>query len=101
MSGGQHADVGGVTLRYWASLRAAAGVSQERVQAGRLVDLLAAAKARRDPRFGQVLGVCSVLVDEQPVGARDPATVDVFAGSVVDLLPPFAGGAAHVCPPSA
>jgi plastocyanin len=39
-----------------------------------------------------VLGVCSVLVGDQPVGSRDPASVEVAPGGTVEFLPPFAGG---------
>jgi len=81
-------------VRYWAAARAAAGVPAERVPAGSLARVLEAARAAHaaTPRFAEVLAVCSVLVDEHPVGRRDHATVDVPAGSTVDLLPPFAGG---------
>ncbi|WP_207782754.1 MoaD/ThiS family protein [Phytoactinopolyspora limicola] len=83
-----------VTLRYWAALRAAAGVSEDTVAADTLAEALIAARAIREqqPRFGIVLDICAVVVDEVPVGRRDPATVSLSDGSVVDLLPPFAGG---------
>jgi sulfur-carrier protein len=79
-------------LRYWAGARAAAGTAEERLEAATLADALAQAGGRRDARFAQVLGVCSFLVDGDPVGSRDPAEVRLVAGSVVDVLPPFAGG---------
>lgn len=96
MSGAERPDaaqVTDVTVRYWAALRAAAGTASEQAPPGTLADVLAAVRSRHadGPRFGQVLGICSVLVGERPV-TRDPATVQVPAGSVVDLLPPFAGG---------
>lgn len=81
-----------MTVRYWAALRSAAGVAEDRLPAGSLADVLADARARHGARFGQVLAVCSVLVDEVPVGGREPGSVLVGADSVVDLLPPFAGG---------
>ena len=82
-----------VTVRYWAALRAAADASADSVAAGTLAEVLDAVRTRHAdrPRFGQVLGICSVLVDEQPVSG-DHASVEVAAGAVVDLLPPFAGG---------
>lgn len=84
----------GVTLRYWASLRAAAGLTEETVAAGTLAAALAEARARHtdSPRFEAVLGICSVIVDGTPVGQRDHRDVLVGDGSVVELLPPFAGG---------
>jgi len=39
-----------------------------------------------------VLGVCSVLVGDRPVGSRDAATVELAPGDTVEFLPPFAGG---------
>jgi molybdopterin synthase sulfur carrier subunit len=83
-----------VEVRYWAAIRAAAGVPAERLPAGSLAAVLAGARARHpEPRFASVLGICAVLVDEQPVGAREHAEIDVAPGAVIDLLPPFAGGA--------
>ena len=94
MPGAERGEVGHVTLRYWAALRDVAGATSEPVPPGRLDQVLAAAVARHSdtPRFGQVLAICSVLVDEEPVGARDHADVDVADGAVIDLLPPGAGG---------
>jgi len=82
-----------VTVRYWAALRAAAGTASDQTPPGTLSDVLTAVGVLHadGPRFAQVLGICSVLVDERPV-SQDPGSVDVPAGSVVDLLPPFAGG---------
>lgn len=81
-------------MRYWAALRAAAGVDSERVPAGTLAEVLDTARRTHADaqRFELVLKTCSVLLDEQPVGGRDHAEVDVPEGAVVDLLPPFAGG---------
>jgi molybdopterin converting factor small subunit len=42
--------------------------------------------------MARTVGVCSVLVGDRPVRSQDPATVAVAPGSVVELLPPFAGG---------
>ncbi len=83
-----------VEVRYWAAIRAVAARTSDRVPAGSLAQVLTAVRALHSaaPRFGEVLTVCSVLVDEHPVGTREPAAVDVPAGSTVDLLPPFAGG---------
>ena len=80
------------TLRYWAAARAAAGVAEETTSAATLGEALLLARAARDDRFGQVLAVCSFVVDGQPVGARDHAGVALADGGLVDVLPPFAGG---------
>jgi molybdopterin converting factor small subunit len=81
------------TMRYWAGARAAAGVDEERVAAASLQEALNAARAGRDERFGRVLSVCSFVVDEQPIGRTPPAEVLLAEEAVVEVLPPFAGGA--------
>ena len=80
------------TIRYWAGARAAAGVADEQTSAATLAEALLLARSTRDDRFGQVLEVCSFVVDGDPVGARDHASVVLVDGGMVDVLPPFAGG---------
>ena len=80
-------------LRYWAGARAAAGVERERVEAATLQEALDAARAGRDERFSRVIGVCSFVVDEQPVGRTPPAEVSLRPDAHIEVLPPFAGGA--------
>jgi molybdopterin synthase sulfur carrier subunit len=83
-----------VTVRYWAAARAAAGIAEEHVAASTLAELLAEIGRRhghRD-RFHDVIGICSILVGETPVGAKDPADVGLAPGTGVEFLPPFAGG---------
>lgn len=79
-------------VRYWAAAKAAAGTAQDEVPAGTLADALTMARGRHDARFAEVLAGCSFLVDGAPVGSRDHAAVLVGAASLVDCLPPFAGG---------
>ena len=85
-----------VTVRYWASARAAAGVPSDGVEVAgpvSLADLRRRAVALHPgTRLEAVLGVCSALVGDQPVGSRDPETVEVRPGDTVEFLPPFAGG---------
>jgi molybdopterin converting factor small subunit len=81
-----------VTVRYWAAARDAAGVTEEPLQADTLAAVIAAATERHGPRLAEVLARCSFLVDEEPAGRRDPATIPLRPGSVVEALPPFAGG---------
>ncbi len=80
------------TIRYWAGARAAAGVAEEQTSATTLEQALVLARAVRDDRFGQVLQVCSFLVDGDPVGARSHGDVPLVDGGLLDVLPPFAGG---------
>lgn len=85
-----------VTLRYWASARAAAGTDTDRLEvdgATSLADLLRQARALHpDRRFADVVGCCSLMVGDRPVTTDDPAEVLVEPGSHVEFLPPFAGG---------
>ena len=80
------------TLRYWAAARAAAGVAEEQVDAGSLDTALSVAAERHGERLAAVLSVCSFVVDGDPAGRRDHASVPLRPGSVVDVLPPYAGG---------
>jgi molybdopterin synthase sulfur carrier subunit len=81
-------------IRYWAAARAEAGTAEEPYRAATLAEALDAARRLHAdrPRFAQVLGLCSFLVDGNPVGTRDHATVDLAPGGTVEVLPPFAGG---------
>lgn len=83
-----------VTVRYWAALRAAAGTTEEIVEAESLAQALDAARELHgaDSRFTAVLDICAVVVDGTPAGSRDRAEILVRDGSVIELLPPFAGG---------
>jgi len=81
-------------IRYWAAAKAEAGTAEEPYRAATLAEALDAARQLHAdrPRFAQVLGLCSFLVDGAPVGTRDHATVELAQGGTVEVLPPFAGG---------
>ena len=79
---------GEVTVRYWAGARAAAGVETETVPALATVGDLAGALAVARPALGPVLEVATLLLD----GRAATPEQDLPAGSVVEVLPPFAGG---------
>ena len=81
-----------VTVRFWAAARDAAGTTEEPYPPGSLAQILELAAERHGDRLRTVLARCSYLVDGQPVGRRDPLTVDVGAGAELEVLPPFAGG---------
>jgi sulfur-carrier protein len=87
-----HANV--VTVRYWAAVRAAAGIAEEQVEAHTLADLRQEILRRHgdSARFADVLSICSTLIGEVPVGSREPSDVRLSPGDTVELLPPFAGG---------
>ena len=82
-----------VSLYYWAGARAAAGVEMEAISTTSVGEALRQAKAARDDRFSRVVQACSLLIDGV---AAQPADLDrVLTQPVrVDVLPPFAGGAA-------
>lgn len=78
-----------VTVRYFAGARAAAGVETEARDAGSLDELVGQIVADHGERLKRVLTACSFLIDGTQ--ARDRAA-ELSPGSVVDVLPPFAGG---------
>ena len=88
-----------VTLRYWAAAKEAAGVAEDKVDASTLATALAEGLAAASDRPGVradqlelVLARCSFLVDGQPAGTRPHESVVLSADSVIEVLPPFAGG---------
>ncbi len=88
---------GRVTLRYWASARAAAGTDSDAMEVSgpvSLAELVGRARAAHaeSTRFSDVLSCCSVMVGDRPVTTDDPASVLVQPGATVEFLPPFAGG---------
>jgi molybdopterin converting factor small subunit len=81
------------TIRYWAAAKEAAGTAEELVDATSLGDALdMVRRLHPDDRFLRVLGASSLLVDERPVGRRPHREVAVTDGTVIEVLPPFAGG---------
>lgn len=97
---------GQVVVRYWAAARAAAGVERDTLEVSGPVALDSVLEQLRtlhgdQPRFTAVLGVCSVLVDDRPVGKRGHGEVVVHPGETVELLPPFAGGSGESTPGTA
>lgn len=82
----------GVTVRYFAGAKAAAGTRSEdvTVPSGATVDdLITALAADHGEALARVLAAASFLLDE--VAVRD-RTLVLAEGAVVDVLPPFAGG---------
>jgi molybdopterin synthase sulfur carrier subunit len=78
-----------VTVRYFAGARAVAGVDTETRDAGSLDELVGQIVAAHGEKLERVLTACSFLVDGTTT--RDRA-LRLSPGSVVDVLPPFAGG---------
>lgn len=78
-----------ITVRWFAGAAEAAGTDEEHYPAASLSAVLASASERHGSHLATVLGRCSILVDGRNVAPEDPWLPD---GSVVDVLPPFAGG---------
>ena len=94
-SGGATRAVAEVTIRYWASARAAAGCDSDCFAGRRVGDVLEAAAAAHTG-LGAVLKVCTILLDGLPVTASkllpEPLPGSLPGGTILEVLPPFAGG---------
>jgi molybdopterin converting factor small subunit len=77
-------------VRYWAGARELAGASEDPVAALTLAELLAEVAGRHGSAMATLLPRCVVLVDGEQVarGADGPLS----QASVVEILPPYAGG---------
>jgi len=83
-----------VVVRLFAAAREAVGASEVSVAAGSVVqvcdELESLVPAERRPRVAAVLALSSLLSGGVRYRAADHAVIP--DGSVVDVLPPFAGG---------
>lgn len=79
-----------ITVRYWAAAREASGTDSEELPLDHAasVEVVLARSVATHPGLGPVLRVASVLLD----GVRAERGQPVPAGSVLEVLPPFAGG---------
>ncbi|HEY7722594.1 MAG TPA: MoaD/ThiS family protein [Pedococcus sp.] len=77
-----------VTLRYWAGARSATGVDSDALHGCATVADALAEATRLHPGLAPVAAVSSLLLDGRPAGG-DTA---LPPGSVLEVLPPFAGG---------
>ncbi|MFG6444090.1 MoaD/ThiS family protein [Microbacterium sp. P06] len=76
-----------VRVRYFAAAAEGAGADEEQRSEASL-SALRAAIVGDHPNLGDILPRCAVLVD----GVRTDTDAPLAAGSLVDVLPPFAGG---------
>ena len=80
-------------MRYWAAAKDAAGVAEQSVTADTLAGALAVVTSPDDrAALRAVVARSSFLVDSAPVGRRAAESVQLHDGSVIEVLPPFAGG---------
>jgi len=78
----------GVELRFFASARAAAGVDTATFLSAPLSSIIAQA-CESNPALAHVVSQCSFLLDSVVVHDQNIVVRD---GSVIDVLPRFAGG---------
>ena len=76
-------------VRYFAAAAEFAGRDEE-ARTETDLDGLRAALTRESPALGRILPRCAVLVD----GRRTDGSAPLGADTLVDVLPPFAGGCA-------
>ena len=83
-----------ITIRYWAAAKEAAGLPEESVEADTLADALNAVVVSRAPdsRLREVMARSSFLVDATRVNRAAADVITLRDGSVIEVLPPFAGG---------
>ncbi len=79
-----------VTFRMFASARAAAGTAEVRLAPGPTTEVVAALAEGLPLRFAAVLASSSLLADG--VRLERSSTAPIPGGTIVDVLPPFAGG---------
>jgi molybdopterin converting factor small subunit len=79
-----------VTFRMFAAARAASGCSQVDVTPGPACEVVSSLAAGLPPRFADVLAISSLVTDGHRLDPSSPAPIP--GGSVIDVLPPFAGG---------
>jgi molybdopterin synthase sulfur carrier subunit len=77
---------GGVTVRFWAAARQAAGHAEEATLAPTIGELRSQLSQREG--LAKVIAVASFLVD----GVRADDDTAIPTTCIVDVLPPFAGG---------
>jgi molybdopterin converting factor small subunit len=74
----------------FASARAAAGASEVHVTPGPTAEVLTALAATLPPRFAEVIAASSLVADGHRLDHASLAPI--AGGTIVDVLPPFAGG---------
>jgi molybdopterin converting factor small subunit len=78
-----------ITVRYYASARAASGVAHEPLNAVTVADAVEAIGARHGARMTAILRASSLLLDGMHVA---DLSTQLAGASELDVLPPFAGG---------
>ncbi len=80
-----------VSIRYWASVRAAAGVERDVLEASTVRAALASVRELHpDREFDRVLTLCAIMRDGRRIEPTDDRRLDGYVE--LEALPPFAGG---------
>ena len=79
-----------VTFRLFASARAAAGAAEVHVAPGPTAEVVTTLAASLPPRFTDVMAASSLVADGHRLD--HDSTEPIVGGTIVDILPPFAGG---------
>jgi molybdopterin converting factor small subunit len=79
-------------VRYWAGARALARTAEQYVAGDTLEAVLAEVKREHGAPMTRLLGISVLLVDGVQVDAGQP-DLPVGPDAVVEILPPYAGGA--------
>jgi molybdopterin converting factor small subunit len=77
-------------VRYWAGARELAGTVEDPVTGETLAEVLAEVGRRHGERMAALLPRCVLLVDGEQVSAA--AAGPLAERSLVEILPPYAGG---------
>ena len=81
---------GAVTFRMFASARAAAGAAEVHVAPGPTAEVVTTLAASLPPGFADVMAASSLVADGHRLDHS--SSEPIVAGTIVDVLPPFAGG---------
>ena len=81
-----------VTLKFYASLRAKAGVEEATCRAGRVRDAVRFLRREYGPDFNRVLNSCHIYLNKDNVAFLKGPNTRLKEGDVLHLLPPTGGG---------
>lgn len=79
-----------ILIRYWAGAKAAAGVESEQIEADTVLSALGSVAGPDRGELRRVIERSSLLLDGVVVHDR---TLPLIDGQILEVLPPFAGGA--------
>jgi len=81
-----------VKVRYYAALRAKAGVEEEDCRASNVKQALNQLRKKHSPEFGKVLNSCHIYINQDSITFLKGASTKLKEGDVMHILPPAGGG---------